>query len=157
MTASVTATPFGYREALGLAARHAPGRRMWAVEGTGSYGRGLASFLAVKGERVVEIDRPTRRDARSAKKTDTLDAVRAAHEAISRDHLAAPRAGGDREALRTLYSTREGAIAVRRDGLNLAASLGRHRTRATPRRATHASPRAAREALREAPRHRQCD
>jgi transposase len=117
-TASVAATPLGYQQALRLAARHAPGCRMWAVEGTGSYGRGLACFLAEHAEQVVEIDRPSRRDARSAQKTDTLDAVRAAHEAISRAHLAAPRASGDREALRALYTTREGAIAVRRDGLN---------------------------------------
>ena len=30
----------------GLVAQRAPGRRCWAVEGTGSYGAGLASFLA---------------------------------------------------------------------------------------------------------------
>jgi transposase len=117
-TAPVAATHSGYRQALRLAARHAPGCRVWAVEGTGSYGRGLARFLAEHAEQVVEIDRPSRRDARSSQKTDTLDAVRAAREAISRAHLAAPRAGGDREALRALYTTREGAIAVRRDGLN---------------------------------------
>ena len=35
-----------YRELLRVAARHAPGRRAWAIEGTGSYGAGLARFLA---------------------------------------------------------------------------------------------------------------
>ena len=38
----------------------APGRRWWALEGTGCYGAGLAGFLADQGEWVVEIDRPKR-------------------------------------------------------------------------------------------------
>jgi transposase len=117
-TVTVAATRAGYRHALRLALRHAGSTRVWAIEGSGSYGRGLTRFLAEHSQRIVEIDRPQRRDARCAKKDDTLDAIRAAHEAISRDHLAAPRAGGDRDALQTLYTTREGAIAVRRNGLN---------------------------------------
>jgi transposase len=32
------------------------------VEGTGSYGAGLARYLAAAGVRVVEVDRPDRRD-----------------------------------------------------------------------------------------------
>jgi transposase len=116
--ASCASSGPGYRHALALAARQAPGARLWAVEGSGSYGRGLVRFLAQHGERIVEIDRPQRRDARSAHKNDTLDAIRAAREAIARDHLATPRAVGEREALRVLYTTREGAISVRRAGLN---------------------------------------
>ena len=42
----VTADSGGYAEALRVAERHAPGRRAFAVEGTGSYGAGLARFLA---------------------------------------------------------------------------------------------------------------
>ena len=41
----------GYGRALALAKRKAPGRRLWAIEGTGSYGAGLARFLAGRGER----------------------------------------------------------------------------------------------------------
>ena len=33
-------------ETLRFAERHAPGGRVWAIEGTGSYGAGLARFLA---------------------------------------------------------------------------------------------------------------
>lgn len=40
----------GYEELLGLVAERAPGRRYWALEGTGCYGAGLASFLADHGE-----------------------------------------------------------------------------------------------------------
>ena len=42
-----------------FAAEQAPGRRVWAIEGTGGYGAGLASFLLDHGEWVVEIDRPS--------------------------------------------------------------------------------------------------
>ena len=50
----------GYRQALAFARRHAPGRRLWAIEGTGCYGAGLARYLASRGERVVEVERPAR-------------------------------------------------------------------------------------------------
>ena len=60
-----------------------------------------------------EIDRPARPARRNGAKTDDLDAVRAAREALSRDHLAAPRARGDREAMRVLLAARHGAIVAR--------------------------------------------
>ena len=50
----------GYEAVLGVVAEQAPGRRCWALEGTGCYGGGLASFLADQDEWVVEIDRPKR-------------------------------------------------------------------------------------------------
>ena len=84
----------GYKRALAFADLHAPGRRVWAIEGTGSFGSGLTTFLLENGEWVVEIDRPARPARRDGAKTDELDAVRAAREALSRDHLAAPRARG---------------------------------------------------------------
>ena len=67
----------GYAEALRLAETHAPGRRAFAVEGTGSYGAGLTRFLTGKGERVFEVGRLPRQ-RRGSGKTDALDAVRAA-------------------------------------------------------------------------------
>jgi hypothetical protein len=50
----MAATRAGYRDALRFAQRHAVGRRAWAIEGTGSYGAGLARFLAERGELVLE-------------------------------------------------------------------------------------------------------
>ncbi|AKJ08496.1 transposase, partial [Streptomyces incarnatus] len=50
----------GYRLLLEFARQHIPGRRCWALEGIGSYGAGLASFLDQAGERVVEVCRPKR-------------------------------------------------------------------------------------------------
>src|SRR3990172_8168492 len=46
----------GYRQALALARRSAPGRRLWAIEGAGSYGAGLARFLGARGEQGVEVE-----------------------------------------------------------------------------------------------------
>jgi transposase len=54
------AEPAGYRRLLTFGRTRVPGRRMWALEGAGSYGAGLAVFLADHGEQVVEIDRPDR-------------------------------------------------------------------------------------------------
>lgn len=102
----------GIERLLAFAQRQAPGRRVWAIEGTGSYGAGLTSALLERGEWVVEIDRPKRR-RRDGAKSDELDALRAAREALGRDHLAGPRRRGDREALRVLLCTREAAVRTR--------------------------------------------
>jgi transposase len=105
----------GYQALLGLVAERAPGRRCWALEGTGCYGAGLASFLADQGEWVVEIDRPKRPRGRNGAKSDPLDAIRAGREALSREQLASPRQRGHREALRVLQLTRSGAVKVAAD------------------------------------------
>ena len=61
---SVAADSSGYADALAVAEQHAPGRRAFAVEGTGSYGAGLTRFLTSCGERVFELGR-LRRERRS--------------------------------------------------------------------------------------------
>jgi transposase len=104
---------FGYRRMLAFGREHAPGRRVWAIEGTGSFGAGLTTYLLEHEERVVEIDRPQRPARRNGAKTDELDAVRAAREALSREHLAQPRRRGDREAIRVLMTTRNAAMVAR--------------------------------------------
>ncbi len=114
---------FGYRRLLRFAQERAPGRRVWAIEGTGSFGSGLTTFLLEQGEWVVEIDRPKRPARRDGAKSDELDAARAAREALSREHLAQPRQRGWREALRVLLVTREGAIASRTRAIGLLKGL----------------------------------
>jgi hypothetical protein len=113
---AVAADPAGYRRALALAEAHAAGVRAFAVEGTGSYGAGLAGFLAAHGERVFEVERPARGRC-SRGKSDTLDAVRAARGLLGADRLARPRAGGERAALQGLLRVREGALTARRAAL----------------------------------------
>ena len=97
--AFVAADGGGYTEALRHAETHAPGRRAFAVEGTGSYGAGLTRFLAGRGERVFEVGRLPR-ERRSGGKTDALDAVRAARSVLAKERPATPRSSGEREALR---------------------------------------------------------
>lgn len=110
---TVPTDAFGYRRLMAFAEAHTTGGRVWAIEGTGSYGSGLTTSLLEHGEWVVEIDRPARPARRDGAKSDDLDAVRAAREALSRQHLAAPRARGDREALRVLTTARHGAVVAR--------------------------------------------
>jgi Transposase len=114
--AEVAASERGYAQALSRAEREAPGRRAWAIEGTGSYGAGLARFLTARGERVLEVGR-ARRERRSHAKTDALDALRAARSVLGEAQLASPRAAGEREALRALMVARAGALAAKKAGL----------------------------------------
>jgi transposase len=114
---AVAADAAGYQRLLDFARINVPGRRCFAVEGAGSYGAGLTRLLVERGEWVVEVDRP-RRPARRGGKTDALDAVRAAREALAQQHLAAPRRHGDREALRVLLATRQGAVTARTCAIN---------------------------------------
>lgn len=72
----------GYNRMLDWAKNHAPGRRVWALEGTGSFAAGLAEALAQAGEDVVEVGGLKR--ARGAK-NDRLDAIRAARTAMARE------------------------------------------------------------------------
>src|SRR5918993_3966804 len=115
---SVQADAGGYRRLLAFAQAQVPGRRCWAVEGAGSYGAGLAAFLQAQSERVVEVGRPKRPPRRTGAKSDALDAVRAAREALAHDHPLAPRRRGDREALRVLLATRHGACAAKVSAIN---------------------------------------
>ena len=92
--ASVTADSRGYVQALRVAEQHAPGRRGFAVEGTGSYGAGLTRFLTGCGEQVFEVGR-LRRERRSGGKTDALDAVRAARSVLTKKQPATPRSTGE--------------------------------------------------------------
>jgi transposase len=109
---TITASRRGYRQALRIARRRAPGRRSWALEGTGSYGAGLARFLERQGELVLEVERPAREGQRGRLKTDALDAERAARQLVA-GRGSQPRLAADTQALRALVVAREGAISAR--------------------------------------------
>jgi hypothetical protein len=53
------------------------------IEGTGSYGAGLARHLSSAGVAVIEVDRPNRQKRRQHGKSDQLDAIEAARGALS--------------------------------------------------------------------------
>jgi len=68
----------GYLEALRYAGDHAPGTRIWAVEGAGHYGAGFVRYLSSRGETVHEAGRTARGERRLQGKDDLLDAIRVA-------------------------------------------------------------------------------
>ncbi len=114
---AVGANAGGYSAALRFAEEAAGGARAWAVEGTGSYGAGLARYLAERGENVLEVSRTPRSERRLCGKDDALDAVRTARAALAGEELALPRHGEGREALRLLLVARRSAVDVRREAL----------------------------------------
>ncbi len=72
---------------------------------------------------VVEAGRPKRPPRRTGAKSDALDAIRAAREALAQEHVLPPRRDGDREALRVLLATRHSACAAKVSATNQLKSL----------------------------------
>jgi transposase len=89
------------------------------VEGTGSYGAGLARHLHREGLVVVEVDRPNRQERSRQGKSDTLDAIEAARAALSgRAFGVAKTRDGNVEAIRTLMVARRSARESRTKAVN---------------------------------------
>ena len=94
------------------------------IEGTGSYGAGLARHVAAAGIRVVEVDRSDRQDRRRKGKSDPLDAISAARAAQSGRASGAPRGrDGAVEAIRALMVAKRTARAQRTQTINQARAL----------------------------------
>jgi transposase len=94
------------------------------IEGTGSYGAGLARHIAAAGIRVVEVDRSDRQDRRRRGKSDPLDAVSAARAAQSGRAAGAPKGrDGQVEAIRALMVAKRTARSERIQTINQARSL----------------------------------
>jgi transposase len=113
----VRASGHGYAEALRFAERHACGVRVWAIEGAGHYGAGLARYLGECGETVLEVGRQARGERRLRGKDDPLDAIRAARTGLAAETLTLPRSGERQEALRVLLLARRSAVDARRHAL----------------------------------------
>lgn len=99
----------GFAELLTWIAEHAPGPRLAvSLEGTRSYGVGLARTLTAAGVMVLECEQPVRKQRRGKGKSDPIDAHLAVLAALRLDveRLPSPRADGDREALRILLGAR---------------------------------------------------
>jgi transposase len=94
------------------------------IEGTGSYGAGLARYVAAAGVRVVEVDRSDRQDRRRQGKSDPLDAVSAARAAQSGRARGLPKGrDGAVEAIRTLMVAKRSARGERTQTINQARAL----------------------------------
>jgi transposase len=112
---TVAATVAGYGQLLMWA--HGLGEAAFGIEGCGSYGAGLASFLLDHGATVSECARPKRRERRGGK-NDLVDATLAARRLVSGEGLSTPRGGGQRDRLRVLLLERRGATRARTAALN---------------------------------------
>jgi transposase len=107
------ASATGYRQLLQWMRRHGRLDRI-GVEGTGSYGAGLARYLTSEGLEVVEVDRPDRRNRRRRGKSDPVDAEAAARAVLAGTASGTPKARtGAVEAIRVLRAARRGAVKAR--------------------------------------------
>ena len=89
------------------------------MEGTGSYGAGLARHLTTAGVEVVEVNRPNRQLRRLRGKTDTVDAEAAARAALNRLATARPKTSdGPVECIRMLRVARRSAVKARTQAAN---------------------------------------
>ncbi len=95
------------------------------VEGTGSYGVGLARTLRAADVAVVEVDRPNRLARRRRGKSDPIDAVEAARAALSgRARGGAKTRDGNVEAIRALTVAKRSGRSTRIKTLNQLRHLG---------------------------------
>ncbi len=113
-----TATTSGYRElerwSSNLGTIHAFG-----IEGTGSYGAGIARFLTSLGYCVVVVNRPDRPTRYRKGKSDATDAEMAAQAVLAGVADAIPKSGpGEVEMIRMLKSARDSAVKARTPAIN---------------------------------------
>lgn len=98
--------------------------RRAGVEGTGTYGAGLARLLREQGIEVWEINRPDRAKRRLQGKSDPTDAESAARTVLSGNATAVPKSqSGVAEALRMLSVARRSAVKARTQTINQLRSL----------------------------------
>ena len=122
-TESFPTTVAGYRRMLRWLSSFGPLHAV-GVEGTGSYGSGLARHLAENDVRVIEVSRPNRQLRRRHGKSDVIDAIAAARAVVSGQASATPKAhDGPVEALRLLKIVHRGASKSRTQAANQLRSI----------------------------------
>ncbi len=106
-------TPAGYKQLLGWLEGFGDVAKI-GIEGTGSYGAGLARFLRRRGVEVIEVDRQNRQARRRSGKSDPLDAIEAARAALGgRAQGHAKSKDGAVEAIRVLVIAKRSARQAR--------------------------------------------
>jgi transposase len=122
--AEFATTRTGYSELLAWLNSFGPVARV-GVEGTSSYGVGLARSLRRAGVEVLEVDRPNRQSRRRTGKSDPADAVEAARAALSGRAQGAGKAkDGNVEAIRALVVAKRSARDTKIKTLNQIRHLG---------------------------------
>ena len=91
----------------------------FGVEGTGSYGAGLARFLTCRGYTVIEVNRPDRSVRYRKGKSDPTDAEMAARSVLAGVADATPKSGeGEVEMIRMLKTAKNSAVKARTQAVN---------------------------------------
>ena len=115
---SAPATSHGYEE-VERWSRSLGEVRAFGIEGTGSYGAGLARFLTGRGFTVVEVNRPDRSTRYRKGKSDPTDAEMAARAVLAGVADATPKSGdGEVEMIRMLKSAKDSAVKARTQAFN---------------------------------------
>jgi transposase len=118
---SVPTTAKGYERLLSWAEGFGP-LRCAGVEGTSSYGAGLARHLRANGIEVLEVERPKRQrrsSHRNLQKSDSSDAEAAARAVLAGEASGVPKsADGSVEMIRTLRAARRSAVKARTQAAN---------------------------------------
>ena len=136
---SVPANRGGYAELVAWA-RTLGAVEAFGIEGTGSYGVGLASFVRRHAVRVVEVNHCDRRKRRNNGKSDTIDAETAARSVLAGIATAVPKsADGAAEMVRQIKVARDTAVKASQFCGHHAQDADRQRACRTPRstRAAH--------------------
>lgn len=98
---------------------HAHGVEVVGIEGTGSYGAGIARALRAAGLAVIEVVRQNRQARRIQGKSDPIDARQAALTVLSGDEAMVPKtADGVVESMRILLSERRSAVKTKTQAMN---------------------------------------
>jgi transposase len=112
-TQGFPASTRGYVALVTWAERFGPVERI-GVEGTGTYGAGLARFVRAYGLEAVEVNRPDRSLRRRRGKSDPIDAQAAARATQAGVAAATPKTReGQVEMIRVLRVARRGALKAR--------------------------------------------
>ena len=91
----------------------------FGIEGTGSYGAGVARYLTRRGHTVVEVNRPDRSTRYRKGKSDPTDAEMAARSVLAGVAEATPKSGeGEVEMIRMLKSAKDSAVKARTQAFN---------------------------------------
>lgn len=93
--------------------------RRAGVEGTGTYGAGLARVLRGQGIDVFEVNRPDRSKRRLKGKSDPTDAESAARSVLAGEATSIPKTqSGAAEAMRTISVARRSAVKAKTQAIN---------------------------------------
>src|SRR5260370_20526233 len=112
-TCTIPTTSTGFAELVRWVDQYGALARV-GMEGTGSYGAGLARWLRARDVAVIEVDRPDRRTRRRRGKSDSVDAEAAARAVLAGTATAQPKAGnGAMEMVRALRVARQAALKAR--------------------------------------------